>query len=380
MNSSVEIFDFVFVGGGLAAGLAAYRLNQQYPRKRILIIEKGLMLGGNHTWSFHDQDLTYLQKVWMKPFISAQWPCYEVQFPQYSRIINSPYYSLSSARFHSVILATAIQFRFNTSVKKMTPKSLVLESDEIIEGHCVIDARGWDNAANHVQLGFQKFVGFDLVLKKPHGLAHPVLMDAKIKQEDGFRFFYLLPWEENRLLIEDTHYSESSVIDRNLFHSEMLSYVKKKNWEIEKLDRIEQGCLPIPIRGTLSNWNDSIPRIGTLAGLFHATTSYSLAQSVRLADEIADLKTFEPQDMFEWTYSKAKDHWNRQRFYRFLNRMLFSAIKPEERYSVLQMFYKKNENLISRFYADKLTGVDLIQFFLSKPPRVSWAKLVNCFN
>ena len=60
--------DIVFVGGGLANGLIAYRLAQARPDLRLLVLEAGETIGGNHTWSLHDGDLTAAQQAWIEPF------------------------------------------------------------------------------------------------------------------------------------------------------------------------------------------------------------------------------------------------------------------------------------------------------------------------
>ena len=50
--------DLVLVGGGLANCLIAYRLAERRPDLHILILERGPTLGGHHTWSFHEHDLS----------------------------------------------------------------------------------------------------------------------------------------------------------------------------------------------------------------------------------------------------------------------------------------------------------------------------------
>ena len=62
------------------------------------------------------------------------------------------------------------------------------------------------------------------------------------------------------------------------------------------------------------------------------------------------------------------DHFKSERFFRFLNRMLFRASKPEERYKVLQRFYGLSEPLIERFYAGRLTWKDKLRILIGKPP------------
>ena len=61
-------------------------------------------------------------------------------------------------------------------------------------------------------------------------------------------------------------------------------------------------------------------------------------------------------------------HWEHERYFRLLNRMLFRAAKPEERYKVLERFYGLSEPLIKRFYAGALTKSDRRRILIGKPP------------
>jgi len=64
--------DLILVGGGLANGLLALRLRQQRPELRVLLLEQGETLGGNHTWSFHQHDLTPAQQAWLAPLVEQR--------------------------------------------------------------------------------------------------------------------------------------------------------------------------------------------------------------------------------------------------------------------------------------------------------------------
>ncbi len=74
-------WDLILVGGGLANGLIAWRLRQLRPEIDLLLIEAGAQAGGNHTWSFHQDDLTAEQQ-WIAPLVAHRWPGYEVRFPR----------------------------------------------------------------------------------------------------------------------------------------------------------------------------------------------------------------------------------------------------------------------------------------------------------
>ena len=57
-----------------------------------------------------------------------------------------------------------------------------------------------------------------------------------------------------------------------------------------------------------------------------------------------------------------------EKFLRLLNRMLFRAAKPEQRYKVLQRFYGFSEGLIQRFYFEHLSKWDKLRILVGKPP------------
>src|SRR3546814_9319686 len=56
--------------------------------------------------------------------------------------------------------------------------------------------------------------------------------------------------------------------------------------------------------------------------------------------------------------AKARKLWRERGFYRLLDRMLFRAARPDQRYRILQRFYALDERLIERFYAARSSGYD----------------------
>ena len=77
--------DVVLVGGGLANSLIAWRLRALRPDVELLILERGERLGGQHTWSFHEGDLTLEQHRWLAPLVEHGWGHQEVRFPSLAR-------------------------------------------------------------------------------------------------------------------------------------------------------------------------------------------------------------------------------------------------------------------------------------------------------
>lgn len=364
-------YDVILVGAGLANGLIAWRLQQTRPALRILVLEAGATMGGNHTWSFHDSDLTPAQRDWIAPLVAHHWPGYAVKFPDLARALDGGYNSIASTDFARIIAAAlGDALRVNSPVSMITPTTVRLASGKTLHAGAVIDGRGVTASAS-VALGYQTFLGQELRLAAPHGLQAPVIMDATVAQDGGYRFVYVLPFTPDTLLIEDTHYVDQGHIDPARMRANIAAYAAAQNWEVAELLREEQGSLPITLAGDFdAYWRERAgqPCSGLRAGLFHPTTGYSLPHAVRLAERIAQLDDLSAPALFAAIRAEAAAAWRSQGFFRLLNRMLFLAGRADARWRVMQRFYHLRAPLIARFYAGRLTLLDKLRLVSGKPP------------
>ena len=363
--------DLILVGGGLANTLIALRLDETRPELNILLIERAESLGGNHTWSFHGSDLTPEQHRWIKPLVQYSWDDYEVRFPGRNRTLPGTYHSITSERLDATARDRLRErVRSGTSVARLQPDQIVLESGEILRAGAVIDGRG-PGPSPQLDVRFQKFVGQVVELAAPHDLRRPIIMDATKAQEDGYRFFYILPFDERTLLIEDTRYSDSPGISLAEYGHAISDYAADQGWQIGRVLRQEEGVLPITLGGDIDAfWNSATPvaRAGLRAALYHPATGYSLPNAVRLADQLAQLTDWTAETVYRQTRAASESLWDSTGFYRVLNRMLFLAAEPMERRTVLQRFYGLNSGLIGRFYAGRNTRLDKLRILAGKPP------------
>ena len=375
---SVTRYDLIIVGGGLSGGLLAYRLSQKRPELKVLLIEKDHKLGGNHTWSFHGGDLAESDVAWIKPFIIQSWADHEVCFPKLARTIPAAYFSLSSERFHEVLSLALPSISLGQTVTEVGVNFVLLENGKKLEAGCVVDARGFAKADPRY-VGYQKFVGLDLELTAPHGLKRPVLMDTMVEQGEDFRFFYLLPWSETTLLIEDTRYSLSPELPVEDLRTSIHAYARQRGWQAKRVIREETGVLPIPLREKYrqASTDTATPAIGVRADLFHATTGYSLPYAVRTANEISELKILSLKTVQAALSSHAKKELGSAGLYRILNRMLFLGAKPSERVGVMQRFYTLSDSIIARFYSGRLNSADRLALFAGTPP-IAVHRALNC--
>jgi lycopene beta-cyclase len=364
-------WDLILAGGGLANGLIAWRLRLVQPGLRILLLEQGEHLGGKHTWSFHDSDLDAAQRAWIAPLVSHRWPRYEVVFPDHARTLDGGYASIASSDFARVIeAALGPALRLDARIASVSPTRVELEGGEVLEARAVIDGRGM-RPSSRLALGWQTFLGQEVVLAEPHGLSAPIIMDASVEQQGGYRFVYVLPFDDRRLLIEDTHYVDSAAWEPERLRANIAAYAQARGWRIEAVLREEEGRLPIVLAGDFSEyWKDLAgqPSVGLRAGLFHSTTGYSLPHAVRLSERIAGMRDIGAASLFAAIRDEAAGEWRRQRFFRLLNRMLFLAGSPDRRWRVMQRFYRLPAPLIAHFYAGRLSLKDKARLLSGKPP------------
>jgi lycopene beta-cyclase len=364
--------DVALVGGGLANVLIALRLAALKPDLSFVLLERGAALGGNHTWSFHDTDVSTGQLAWLKPLITAHWPTQEVRFPGLTRILETGYNSIDSERLHHVAMgAFADRVRLGADVRDVTPDRVTLADGTEISAACVIDGRG-ALREQPLALGYQKFVGHEIETTAPHGRTRPIIMDATVAQADGYRFVYTLPFTPTTIMVEDTYYSEGADLDEGALDRRVEAYIAAQGWAVKRLIRREAAVLPITLAGDIdAHWKAlgrDLPRVGLRAWLFHPTTGYSLPFAVRMADLIAGMSDLRSRPLAAAIESYVRDQWGRQAIFRFLNRMLFLAARPNERVGVLERFYGLPADLIERFYAAELTFADRARILSGRPP------------
>jgi lycopene beta-cyclase len=372
-SPSVSTLDYLLVGGGLQNGLIALALRARQPAARIAMIERGPAPGGNHTWCFHAGDVPEGAAAWIEPLVVARWPGYDVAFPDLARRVESPYACISSERLAACVRAALEAFgsalHTGATALEVTATSVRFRAADgnvrELTARAVIDARGPDRAVIGAT-GWQKLVGQELVLARPHGLERPILIDATVPQRDGFRFWYVLPLAADRLLVEDTYFSNTSELDAAALRPGIAEYAAARGWQIAAVAREESGVLPMP-------WEASAPRpapplnAGYAGGWFHPVTGYSFPVAARLAALVASLP---PDGLFGPELAAlARAHARQLKFALRLSRMMFRWFAPEQRFRVLERFYRLPEPLVRRFYALELTTIDRARIFLGRPPR-----------
>lgn len=365
---SMDRCDIAIVGGGLAGGLAALALAAKRPDLDVRLVEPG-PVGGNHVWSFFDSDIAKRDRWLVAPLVRHHWPRYDVRFPGHVRTLRMGYKSITGEALAEAVAAALPEGHvIADKAKHLAPDHVLLARGGRLSAKHVIDARGAGKFPT-LNCGWQKFVGQALTVEGGHGVEHPVVMDAAVEQLDGYRFVYLLPFDAETIFVEDTYYSDESDLDLSVIRERIASYAVSQGWEVAATGREETGVLAVVMAGEFDRlWpvSDRTARIGARAGMFHATTGYSLPDAVRTAVALPALAG--RADLPERLRDRAAAAWRRQRFYRMLGAMLFRAAEPDERYRIFQRFYRLSPGLIARFYAGRSLATDKLRILSGKPP------------
>lgn len=375
-------YGFIFIGGGLSSVLTAYTWLKQGYDKPLLIIEQAHQICGNHTWSFNQTDI--LPQGWytLQPLIDFSWDKYEVVFPKLKRTLSIPYHSIISENLALKIQELCAE---NSLLNIITgQKANIIQKGDIYLNPVVQTEDGQEYTADWViqstgissyctDTAYQKFLGIEITLQQPITLNYPIIMDAQLPQQDGFRFMYVLPFAPNRLLIEDTYYSLNPELNSPYLLEKIYKYAEQKKWKITAVIRQEEGVLPIPLQQKPPQLHkDKILPLGMHANLFHVTTGYSLAVNYNFAWQM--YAYINQKNLNQEWYKKQYHFYKSMQFYRIMNRFLFIAGKTDKRYRFLETFYQRqSEAIISRFYAGKNTLKDKISIFSGKAPFLpSW--------
>ncbi|MXP26005.1 lycopene beta-cyclase CrtY [Altererythrobacter indicus] len=366
--------DLLIVGGGLSGGLIALALQQYRPELTVRVVESGMVLGGNHRWSWFGSDLDTAGHRLMAPFPATCWNNgYEVRFPDRKRQLPTTYHSLGSVDFDRILrrmLPDNTVF-YGLDAAKVSDSTVTLTSGEVLTAAAVIDCRG-QVESDALQCGYQIFYGRHIRCKYPHKIARPIIMDATVEQWDGYRFVYSLPLSDTEIFIEDTYYADQPRLDKPTLSERVDRYCAQHGIEGETIGE-ETGILPVITGGNFDKFQrenriSGVGNAGMRGGFSHPLTSYSLPHAVNTALAIANMPRLSGNAVAQMLEQRARQHWHKTAYYRLLGKMLFKAAEPQKRYRVFEHFYSMPESLIERFYAARSTRLDRLRILCGKPP------------
>jgi lycopene beta-cyclase len=370
-------FDHVIVGGGLQGCLLAHAIAHHRPEARILLVERGGDLCGNHTWSFHGSDIPLQASAWFDPLVAHRWPGYSVKFPGLFRRVGIPYATISSDGLRAATRRLAAEaerqagrgalvIRSGEACEIVSPTRVRLCDGSLVDGATVIDCRGRAASSGLPRhAGFQSFIGHEFRVDRRWPAAEPTVMDVREDQACGFEFLYELPFGPDRVLLEYTRFSEEPTCDESRAEALIAARLAEAGVDATERVRTERGCLPMPYAAPAKVAEVSVAG-GYAGGWYHAATGYSMPLAARFADIVGRAA---PERVAAELAAAAAGDSARRGFARFLNRLLFCLVTPRHRWKIFRRFYRVlSEDRIARFYAHRFTVADAARIVIGRPP------------
>ena len=348
-------FDYIIIGGGCAGLSLAYELevNNKLNEKTLAIIETRDHYKRDKTWSFW--------KVFDHNFedcVIKSWNNFTINSPEgFRELVNKsfPYQSINSEKFYKKInskLSSNSNISFFRSLSEVNSEnSLVFNS--VFEG-TLDKSKLWQHFQG-IEIETSNDIFDDRIVN---------LMDFNCDQKNDVHFFYTLPFNKNKALIETTWLSnlqDQSLMDYDL---QLENYIKNnlgiKNY---KINFMEKGAIPL-FYPNFKN-DDKTINIGSAGGMTRLSTGYTFLNIqehskyiVKNIDKIKEIETY-----------------NIGRKYQFLDKIFLKVLEnhPKKMPEIFFNMFKTSSNTSIKFLSNKSNIFEDINI-ISKMPKLIFMK------
>ena len=345
-------FDYVIMGGGCAGLSLAYELeiNHKINNRTLAIIEPRDKYERDKTWSFWRVSPHNFEDCVIK-----SWKNFSINIAGKTNFINcakTPYQSIDSGLFYKKIFTKLKKNRniyFLKTIKDLnTSKSFIFNSLPNI-----------NSKKNNL---WQHFGGFEIEVEKKIFDSEIInLMDFNCDQKNSVHFFYTLPFDANKALVESTWLSNMTDETEKNYEEQLTNYVEKRlNIKNYKILYKEKGKIPLFYPNMVKKDNEMY--IGTAGGMTRLSTGYTFLNIQDHSKYIC--KNFE-------NILKAKK-FEIGKKYKYLDNIFlkvlykYPKLMPEIFYN---MFTANNEKVI-KFLSNKSNFIDDINIIMKMPKKI----------
>ena len=350
-------FDYIIIGGGCAGLSLAYELDlhQKLNEKTLAIIEPRAEYKRDKTWSFW--------KVSSHNFddcVKKSWKKFSIKTPSDSKVIkcdNFPYESIDSGLFYNKIndrLGKNKNIKFFKNIKDLnTNNAFIFNSVPSLE-----------NAESNL---WQHFHGIEIETSEEFFNDSTVdLMDFDCDQRNNVHFFYVLPFNKNKAMIETTWLSKEDGALKD-YESQIKNYINRLGLKDYKINFKEEGSIPLfhPINEKEKNRIN----IGTAGGMTRLSTGYTFLNiqehSKYIRMNIENIKNTKK-------YEIGKK-------YQFLDKIFLRVLKkhPEKMPDIFSNMFGASYGTAIKFLSNKSNILEDLSIILKMP---KWIFIKSIFN
>jgi len=306
-------YDYIIIGAG-AAGLMlvdAICADSFFKNKSILLLDKNTKEINDRTWCFWEKgegrfdDVVY--KKWNHIYFGGK------QFSKRFKISPYTYKMIRGIDFYDALLTrikrhSGVQFEIDEVISvdddgkevTVTTHTKTYRAKKVFNS---IFEYSMATGQNKYPVLQQHFIGW--FVKSETSIFQKdtaTFMDFSIPQGGNTRFMYVLPFSENKGLVEYTLFSEKQ-LPQEEYETAIRHYIKNnlgcKNYEIQEK---EKGSIPMTCYDFQEHHSENVRYIGTAGGWSKASTGYTfMSTSKKIPIVINHLKTGKPLNQLSFT-------------------------------------------------------------------------------
>ncbi len=352
-------FDYVIIGGGCAGLSLAYELeiHNKLENKTLAIIEPRSEYKRDKTWSFW--------KVIPHNFddcVKKSWKNFSINIPSKYKHIdcnNFPYQTIDSGLFYEKI---------NNKLK---------ENKNIVFYKNIGDINLYNsfifNSVPSVKTNddniFQHFCGVEIETKNDRfddSIFN--LMDFDCDQKNSVHFFYTLPFEKRKALVETTWLSKMNDDSIKDYDVQIKNYIENKlNIKNYKINYKEEGA--IPLFHLLNIKEKNRINIGTAGGMTRLSTGYTFLNiqehSKYIRENIENISNTKP--------FKIRNK------YKFLDGIFLRVLEkyPEKMPNIFFNMFSASSNTVIKFLSNKSNLLEDLLIILKMPKLIFLKSLIK---
>jgi lycopene beta-cyclase len=289
-----ETFDFIIAGGGMAGLSLAFYLNQSsFRNQKVLIIDREIKAQNDHTWSFWETEKNPFEQIIYRKW-NGVWFHGTRDFSKFLSLENYVYKLIRAVDFYEFVFS---QIKENPDFTFLQAEISAVENDLVKTNQgdfraekFIFDSftrKNYDNPK--YQNLWQHFLGWVIETKeKKFKPDEPTLFDFRVEQKDECRFLYILPFSENKALIEFTIFSDN-LLPKTEYEENLKKYISEiLKISDYKISETEYGVIPMSDEPHEEFPAEKTIRIGTSGGYVKASTGYSFQQTQRRLQKLVE--------------------------------------------------------------------------------------------
>ena len=342
-------FDYIIFGGGCAGLSLAYELeiHKKLENKTLAIIEPRTEYKRDKTWSFW--------KVFGHNFddcIKKNWKNFSINLPSKTKHLECndfPYQTIDSGLFYEKIIS---------KLKKNKNISFFKDIKDIKQNNSFIFNSVPSKETNKNNL-WQHFCGVEIKTKDQIFDDEIInLMDFNCEQRNNVHFFYTLPFEKDRALVETTWLSKMNDNSLNDYDNQIKDYIEQnlkiKNYEIVYK---EEGAIPLFYPSNVNEKNKI--NIGTAGGMTRLSTGYTFL-NIQEHSKYIRMNIENIQNTKKYEIKKK---------YQFLDKVFLRVLKkhPEKMPDIFLNMFNTPSDTVIKFLSNKSNILEDMSIIVKMP-------------